>query len=109
MREMGMGQNGGKSPRGPRCVALVGAFQSGKTTLLEAMLARTGAIQRQGTVEAGTAVGDGGAESRHHRMSVELSVASTNFLGDVYTFIDCPRSIPVIHHMRVSLPCVAVP
>src|SRR5712691_6190732 len=103
---MRMGQNGGTSPRGPRCVALVGPFQSGKTTLLEAMLARTGAIQRQGTVEAGTAVGDGGAESRHHRMSVDLSVASTNFLGDVYTFVDCPGSIEFIHDMRVALPGV---
>ena len=30
---------------GPRCIALVGPFQSGKTTLLEAILARTGAIR----------------------------------------------------------------
>jgi elongation factor G len=101
-----MGQNGGTSPKGPRCVALVGPFQSGKTTLLEAILARTGAIQRQGTVEAGTTVGDAGAESRHHRMSVELSVASTNFLGDIYTFVDCPGSIEFIHDMRAALPGV---
>ena len=98
-----MGQNGGTSPRGPRCIALVGPFQSGKTTLLEAILARTATIQRQGTVEAGTTVGDGGAESRHHRMSVELSVASINFLGDVYTFVDCPGSIEFIHDMRAAL------
>src|SRR6266540_1666319 len=97
-----MGQNG-SSPKGPRCVALVGPFQSGKTTLLEAILARTGAIQRQGGVEAGTTVGDGGAESRHHRMSVELSVASTNFLGDVYTFVDCPGSVEFLHDMRAAL------
>src|ERR1051326_3189456 len=102
---MRMGQNGGRSP-GPRCTALVGPFQSGKTTLLEAILARTGAIQRQGAVEAGTTVGDAGAESRHHRMSVELSVASTNFLGDVYTFVDCPGSIEFIHDMRAALPGV---
>jgi len=81
----------------------VGPFQSGKTTLLEAILARTGAIQRQGGVEAGTTVGDGGAESRHHRMSVELSVASTNFLGDVYTFVDCPGSVEFLHDMRAAL------
>ena len=31
-------------PRAPRCIALVGPFQSGKTTLLEAILARTGAV-----------------------------------------------------------------
>ena len=101
-----MGQNGGARPKGPRCIALVGPFQSGKTTLLEAILARTGAVQRQGTVEAGTTVGDGGAESRHHRMSVELSVASTTFLGDTYTFIDCPGSIEFIHDMRSALPGV---
>ena len=77
------------------------------TTLLEAILARTGAIQRQGTVEAGSTVGDGGAESRHHRMTVELSVASNNFLGDTYTFIDCPGSIEFFHDMRAALPGVA--
>ena len=36
-----------RSPRGPRCIALVGPFQSGKTTLLEAILARTGAIPQR--------------------------------------------------------------
>ncbi len=100
-----MGQNG-TGPKGPRCIALVGPFQSGKTTLLEAILARTGAIQRQGTVEAGTTVGDAGKESRSHKMSVELSVASTNFMGDNYTFIDCPGSVEFIHDMRAALPAV---
>ena len=38
-----MAQNGTRAS-GPRCIALVGPFQSGKTTLLEAILARTGAI-----------------------------------------------------------------
>src|SRR3978361_1190320 len=82
-----------RSPRGPRCIALVGPFQSGKTTLFEAILARTGAIARQGTVEAGTAIGDGSRESRRHKMSVELSAGTTNFMGDDYTFIDCPGSL----------------
>src|ERR1700693_2375612 len=93
-------------PRGPRCIALVGPFQSGKTTLLEAILARTGAIQRQGTVDTGTTVGDSGKEARHHKMSVERTVATTNFMGDSYTFIDCPGSIEFIHDMRAALPAV---
>src|ERR1700730_16796393 len=101
-----MGSSGGTSSNGPRCIALVGPFQSGKTSLLEAILARTGTIQRQGTVEAGTTVGDAGAESREHRMSVELSVASTTFMGDPYTFIDCPGSVEFIHDMRAALPGV---
>ena len=100
-----MAQNG-NSQRGPRCIALVGPFQSGKTTLLEGILARTGAIQRQGTVDAGTTVGDAGKEARHHRMSVELSVASTDFMGDIYTFIDCPGSVEFVHDMRAALPAV---
>jgi elongation factor G len=91
---------------GPRCIALLGPFQSGKTTLLEAILVRTGAIQRQGTVEAGTTVGDASRESRQHSMSVELTVATTNFMGDSYTFIDCPGSVEFIHDMRAVLPFV---
>ena len=44
------GSHGGHaSGRSSRCIALVGPFLSGKTTLLEAILARTGGITRQGT------------------------------------------------------------
>jgi elongation factor G len=98
-----MAQNGAK---GPRCIALVGPFQSGKTTLLEAILARTGAIQRQGTVEAGTAIGDATKEARNHKMSTELTVATTEFMGDSYTFLDCPGSIEFAQDMRAVLPAV---
>ena len=100
-----MGQNG-TSPTGPRCIALVGPFQSGKTTLLEAILTRTGTIPRQGTVDAGTTIGDASKEARHHRMSVEISVATTTFMGDSYTFIDCPGSVEFIHDMRAVLPAI---
>jgi elongation factor G len=84
----------------------VGPFQSGKTTLLEAILARTGAIQRQGTVDAGTSTGDASKEARHHKMSVEATFATTNFMGDSYTFIDCPGSIEFIQDMRSVLPAI---
>ena len=100
-----MAQNGTRAT-GPRCIALVGPFQSGKTTLLEAILARTGAIQRQGTVDAGNTVGDASKEARHHKMSVEVSVASTHFMRDDYTFVDCPGSIEFVHEMRAALPAV---
>ncbi|MBX6426568.1 MAG: elongation factor G [Variibacter sp.] len=101
-----MPQNGGTSPKGSRCIALVGPFQSGKTTLLEAILARTGAIQRQGAVEAGTTVGDSSLEARQHQMSIEVSFATTTYLGETYTFIDCPGSVEFIHDMRAVLPAV---
>jgi len=99
------GNNGGRAA-GPRAVALVGPFQSGKTTLLEAILARTGAIARQGSIEAGNTVGDGSKEARHHKMSVELTAATTTFMGDSYTFIDCPGSVEFVHDMRAVLPVV---
>ena len=95
-----------RSPRGPRCIALVGPFQSGKTTLLEAILARTGAIKNAGSVDAGTSVGDASPEARHHKMGVGLSAATTTFMGDSYTFIDCPGSIEFAHDMRAALPAV---
>lgn len=100
-----------RSPSGhrgtaPRCIALVGPFQSGKTTLLEAILARTGAIPHAGSVEAGTSVGDASAEARLHKMGVGVSAATTTFMGDTYTFIDCPGSIEFAHDMRAALPIV---
>jgi elongation factor G len=98
----------GTRATGPRCVALVGPFQSGKTTLLEAILARSGAIPRQGSIEAGNTVGDASKEARHHKMSVELSVATTDFMGDAYTFLDCPGSVEFAHDMRAVLPAIDV-
>src|SRR5262249_47316593 len=45
-------------------------------------------------------------QHRHHRMSVELTVATTNFMGDNYTFLDCPGSVEFVHDMRAVLPAI---
>ena len=39
-------------------------------------------------------------------MSVGLTAATTNFMGDSYTFIDCPGSVEFAHDMRAALPAV---
>ena len=88
-----MGKRAGGRLTGPKCIAIVGPFASGKTTLLEAILARTGAVPRQNAVSSGSTVGDHSAEARAHQMSVEATVATTEFMGDTLTFIDCPGSI----------------
>src|SRR5262252_7522093 len=88
-----MGQNGGSAARSSRCIALVGPYLSGKTTLLEAILARAGTITRQGRVGDKNSVGDASEEARSHGMSIEVNVADTSFLGDAFTFVDCPGSI----------------
>ena len=58
-----MDSNLGRRSQGSRCVALVGPYLSGKTTLLEAILYRTGAVQRQGRVADKTAPRGGKAKS----------------------------------------------
>jgi elongation factor G len=95
-----------RSPRGPRCIALVGPFQSGKTTLLEAIMARTGAIRHAGSVDQGTSVGDASPEARNHKMGTGLTAATTTFIGESYTFIDCPGSVEFAHDMRAAIPAV---
>jgi len=88
-----MGQSEGQAGRSPRCIALVGPYLSGKTSLFEAILARTGAVSRQGSVAEGNTVGDASPEARAHNMSVELNIADAEFLDDKFTFLDCPGSI----------------
>src|SRR3954451_10898658 len=90
----------GRRVAGPRLIALVGPFQSGKTTLLESLLARAGALARPGNVRDGSTVGDSSAEARAHFMSVEANVASVDYLGDRITFVDCPGSIEFAQDMR---------
>ncbi len=96
----------GARAQGPRLIALAGPFQCGKTTLLEAILAHAGAIPRQGAVAAGTSVGDASAEARAHQMSVESNVATVDYMGDRYTFIDLPGSVEFAHEARNILPVV---
>lgn len=82
--------SGGK---GPRCVAVVGPYGSGKTALLESLLFACGAIGRKGSLAQKNTVGDYSPEARARQMSVDLNVASVVYLGQNFTFLDCPGSI----------------
>jgi len=88
-----MGSRAGGRLTGPKCIAIVGPFASGKTTLLEALLARTGAIPKQQPVSSGNTVSDHSAEARAHAMSVDAVFATTQFMGESITFVDCPGSV----------------
>jgi len=88
-----MGNRAGERRSGSKCIAIVGPFASGKTTLLEAIMARTGAVSKQNSVASGNTVGDHSPEARKHRMSVEASAATTEFMGESITFVDCPGSV----------------
>ena len=89
-----MGNRAGGRRTGPKCIAIVGPFASGKTTLLEAILARTG---RHPQAEPGRARATRSATIRPRPgrtpMSVEATVATTEFMGESITFVDCPGSV----------------
>ena len=87
----------------PRCVALVGPYLSGKTTLLEALLSTCNSIQRRGTAKEGNTIGDASPEARKRNMSTELSIASGEFLGERWHFLDCPGSIEFLQDARNAL------
>ena len=99
-----MPKNNGGS--GPRAVALVGPYGSGKTTLLESILMATDAIQRKGAVPQKNTVGDGSPEARARQMSVEVNCATTKYLDESFTFLDCPGSIEFLQDTLNVLPGV---
>src|SRR5215813_3188660 len=94
-------KNGGS---GPRCVALVGPYGAGKTTLLESILWITGAVQRKGAVASKNTVGDASPEARARQMSVETNCATTKFMDESFTFLDCPGSIEFLQETLNVLP-----
>jgi elongation factor G len=75
-----------------RTIALVGPGGGGKTSLAEAMLFAAGAIDRQGSVAAGSSVGDSSPEARARGSSTELNLMRFDYLGDTFVLLDSPGS-----------------
>ncbi|WP_119459134.1 elongation factor G [Rhodospirillaceae bacterium SYSU D60014] len=94
---------GDRAVAAPRCAALVGPYLSGKTTLLESLLFATGAVTRKGSVKEGSSVGDSVPEARSRGMSVEVSAASAEYLGERWTLLDCPGSVELAQETQNAL------
>jgi elongation factor G len=90
-------------PAGPRVAAIVGPYLSGKTTLLEALLFASGTTNRRGSAKEGNTVGDHSAEARARQMTTELNVAAAKYLGDAWTFLDCPGSVELAWEAQGTL------
>jgi elongation factor G len=84
------------TPKGTRCVALVGPQSSGKTTLVESMLLAAGAIKTRGRVTDKNTVSDTAPESRARQMSTELTPVRFSYLGDDWVLIDCPGAVDLV-------------
>src|SRR5690349_13104218 len=86
-----------------RNVALVGHAGSGKTTLAEALLVATGALQRAGRVEDGTTALDTEDVEVRQQRSVSLGVATVEHDGHRITLLDTPGSPDFVGELRAGL------
>ncbi len=89
-----------KKPSSPRTALICGPYQSGKSTLFEALLAEAGAHKRHG---AGLSIADQSPEAQAHGMSTEANVATTSYLGEDWTFIDTPGSVELMQDAKDAL------
>jgi elongation factor G len=86
-----------------RNVALVGHTGTGKTTLAEALLHRSGAIDRLGRIEDGTTTCDHDPEEHRRRQSLTLSVAPFEWDGHKVNLIDTPGYGDFIGQVEAAL------
>ena len=98
----------GRAPEAGGCdkvrnVALVGHSGTGKTTLVEALLAATGTLQRAGRVEDGTTVSDFDEVEVRQQRSVNLAVAPLSYGGIKINLIDTPGYADFVGDLRAGL------
>jgi elongation factor G len=104
----GAGAAGGKAPTvdqpaAIRNVVLVGHSSSGKTTLVESLLAATGTIPRAGRVEDGTTVSDHDEAEVRQQRSIALSLAPFEHDGVKVNLIDTPGYADFVGDLRAGL------
>ncbi|MGI8665716.1 MAG: GTP-binding protein, partial [Jatrophihabitans sp.] len=104
------GKSGGRlpaaaatSPDQIRNVAVVGHSGVGKTTLVEHLLARTGALGRAGSVADGSTVSDADPVEVSQQRSVFLSICPTSYRGCVLNLLDTPGFADFVGELRAGL------
>ena len=73
-----------------RNVAVVGHRGTGKTSLVEALLFQSGAVNRLGTVEAGTTISDADEDEHKRQASIAMSVTHATWQERKLNLIDIP-------------------
>src|ERR1700712_4508719 len=94
---------GASSPDRIRNVVLVGPGGSGKTTLVETLLASAGAIGGAGSVRDGTTVCDFEESEHSHERSISLAVAPVVHRGVKINIVDTPGYADFVGEVRAGL------
>ena len=86
-----------------RNIAFVGPHHAGKTTLVEAILAHTGAIGRRGAIGDGTTVTDHEPEDAAHLQSTTVGFAHATDDGIDITIVDTPGFVDFFEEAKQAL------
>src|SRR5712692_7317924 len=73
-----------------RNVAIAGHRGTGKTSLVEAMLFQSGAVNRLGTVEQGSTVADWDEEEHKRQMTLAATLCHVEWQGRKLNLLDTP-------------------
>ncbi|HEX6522334.1 MAG TPA: elongation factor G-like protein EF-G2 [Streptosporangiaceae bacterium] len=108
MATSGSGSAGAAPGRAPaadqvRNVVLVGHSGTGKTSLVEALLAATGTIQRPGSIEEGTTVSDFDEVEIRQQRSVNLTLEPVIHNGIKVNLLDTPGYADFTGDLRAGL------
>jgi len=89
-----------------RNVAIVGHGHAGKTSLVSAMLYTSGATQRHGRVDDGSATTDYDDEEIARKMSIGASLAYVEWGKTKINIVDTPGFNMFVHEAKMVLPVV---
>ena len=89
-----------------RNLAVCGHGGSGKTTLVDQLLVKSGAVSSKPSVDAGTSICDFDEEEKHHKHSIEAAVTHCEHAGKRLNLIDTPGYPDLVGQMIGSLRAV---
>lgn len=94
-----------------RNIAICGHGSSGKTTMVDKLLVKTGAVNAaHPSVDDGTSICDFDTEEKHHKYTIEASVVHLEHAGKSFNIIDTPgypdfigQTIGALHGVDTAL------
>src|SRR5688572_24127197 len=85
-----------------RNVAVVGHRGTGKTSLVEALLFQSGAVNRLGTVQAGTTISDADEDEHKRQLSISMSLEHATWQDRKLNLLDIPGDPAFQGELRTS-------